>query len=104
MDNWIEVLRAACTESSQQKVADRLGVSSATVNRVLKGCYGASTRAVEKRVRGELMHKMLVCPVLGEISTRRCQDEQRRPFAVTNPQRVALFRACRSGCAQRSAS
>ena len=96
MADWIDVLRAACEASSQTKVARRLAVSAALVNQVLRGRYKASLTRLEARVRGELMRETLSCPVLGEISKRRCQDEQRRPFAATNPQRVALYGACRT--------
>lgn len=101
---WLTVLRDACTSSptqpdaSQKKMANRLGVSPAMINQVLRGAYKGSTARLEARVRGELMRQTLVCPALGEINTKRCQDEQRRPFAPTNPQRVAVFKACRAGC------
>lgn len=96
--DWIKVLREECKATSQTKVARRLGMSGTTINQVLNGKYKASTDRFEERVRGELMRKTLTCPALGEISSRRCQDEQARPFASTNPQRVAVYKACRSGC------
>ena len=97
--SWLAILRCECESTSQARVAKRLGVSQATISQVLKGTYGANTTHVEARVRGSFMGETLVCPVLGEISKLRCQEEQRRPFAATTPQRVAVFRACRSGCA-----
>lgn len=103
-DDWLEVLRKACTPSvrqphaSQRKVADRLGVSAAMVNQALQGIYKGRLDKLKARVMGELMNKTVTCPVLGEISTRRCEDEQTRPFAPTNPQRVAVYKACRAGC------
>lgn len=99
MSAWLEVLRAECERvKSQHKVAKRLGVSAAMVNQVLNGVYKASTERLEALVRGELMHETVLCPVMGEVSKRKCVDVQAQPFAATNPQRVALYRACRSGC------
>lgn len=96
--DWYLVLREACSRSSQNQVAKRLNVNAAVVSKVLRGRYEGAVDGVEARVRGELMRATLTCPVLGDISTRRCQDEQRRPFAATNHLRVALFHACRSRC------
>ena len=95
---WIEVLRAECKRTSQVKVAARLGISGTLINQAVNGKYKASTARLEERVRGELMQKMVNCPELGELSSRRCQDHQARPFATTNPTRVALYIACRKGC------
>lgn len=94
--DWIEALRAECERTSQAKTAARLGVSSAMVNQVLRGRYRGKTDNLETRVRGELMRATVDCPVLGEISTRQCLDEQSRPFAATNPLRIRLYRACRA--------
>ena len=99
-DDWYVALRQACDASSQSRVAMRLRVSPAVVNQVLRGRYAGRVDRVEQRVRGELMSQVVDCPVLGEISTRRCLDEQRRPFAPTSPQRVTLFKACRNRCAK----
>jgi len=96
--DWIEVLRAACADTTQAAVARRLGYRhSSVVSQVLAGKYRGRLDRVEARVRGELMRLTLACPVLGEISTRQCQDEQRKPFAATSHVRVALYKACR-GC------
>ena len=96
--DWMTVLAAECDRASQPKVAARLGISAAVVNQVLRNRYKGRLDRVEARVRGEFMREVLSCPVLGEISTRQCQDEQRRPFSTANALRVAVFRACRDGC------
>jgi transcriptional regulator with XRE-family HTH domain len=99
--DWLDVLRAECERGSQSQVARRLGVSVTMVSLVLKGTYNGNLRRIEVLVRGTLMGDELECPVLGRISVRRCLDEQARPFAVTNPQRVEVWRACRNGCPNR---
>lgn len=96
--DWMVILANAVKRDGMRAVADKLRRSKAAVSGVLTGNYKASTRLMEERVRGELMNKTLTCPVLGEISPATCQDEQCKPFAATNPQRVALYRACRGGC------
>lgn len=94
MTDWMQVLRDECARASQRAVADRIGVSQSTINQVLRGTYKGRLFRIEERVRGELMHKTLECPVLGEISRRRCQDEQQRGFSASSPQRVQLYTTC----------
>lgn len=93
--DWLEVLRVEVKKTSQVRVAERLRISQTVVNQVLLGKYPAKTDRFEARVRGEFMKQVVECPVVGEISTRKCLDHQRRPFAATHPQRVALWVACR---------
>lgn len=93
--DWLEALRVACERSSQAEMAERLGVSTTMVSQALSGRYPASLRNLEQRVRGELLARTVECPALGEISLRRCQDEQRRPFAATSHLRVRTYLACR---------
>lgn len=92
---WIEALREEVRVTSQNKAAQRLGVSAAMVSQVLAGKYPADATNLEHRVRGELMGEQAECPVLGEISKRTCLDMQALPFAATNPQRVKLYNECR---------
>ncbi len=98
MSDWIKALQQACQESSQNRVAQRLGVSASMISQALRGRYPGDLRALQQRVEGEFMGAAVQCPVLGEISARQCLDCQAMPFAATNPQRVRLYRACRSGC------
>jgi len=93
---WLLMLRAEVTRlGSIQAVADRLGYSRTVVSLVLSDKYGKSTDALAAAVMSRLTQ--LVCPVLGEISGEDCARHQAAPFAANNPQRIALFRACR-GC------
>jgi hypothetical protein len=93
---WIQVLAEECDRASQAKAAARLHVSAAMVNQALRNSYKGRLDRLEERVKGEFMNEKVTCPVVGEISTRECLDNQARPFATTNHVRVALFRACRS--------
>lgn len=96
--DWLVVLRAELKAIGLRCLAQRLGLSPTTVHQVLKGNYKGNLKRIEERVRGELMNKTVECPVLGEISARKCLDWQARPFAATNPTRVAVWKACRAGC------
>lgn len=93
---WVIVLAEACDRggSSQTAVADRLNVSGAAVSQVLGNTYIGRLDKIEARVRGELMGKTVTCPVLGEITQRRCMDAQSRPYSPTNDLRIELHRAC----------
>lgn len=91
---WVIVMAEACDRLGQTAIARKLGVSGTQVNQVLHNHYKRVDR-LEQRVRGELMKQCVTCPVLGEITKRRCMDEQgRTQFAPTNAVRVELRRAC----------
>jgi hypothetical protein len=103
MANWLEVLKAECDQVSQACVARRLGVSGAMINQALKGLYKGNLSRLETLVRGTFMQETVECPVLTRISKRQCMDEQARPFAPTNPQRVQVYLACKD-CSNRAGS
>lgn len=92
--DWIAVLAEQCDASSQGAVAKRLRNSPAVVNQVLGKVYKGRVDLVEQRVRGEFMKAVVMCPVLGEISTSDCIDNQTQKFRPTNPLRVQLRRTC----------
>ena len=99
---WVLVLAEAADASSQADVSRKLGVSSAQINQALHNTYAGRIDRLESRVRGELMNEKVACPVLGEITKRRCLDEQRRNNGTPqNAVRVELRRACRK-CPNRS--
>jgi hypothetical protein len=96
--DWLELLRSEVEKTSQSKVAKRLGVSAAMVSQALNGIYPGDMEKLKGRALGELAGLQVHCPVVGDISRRLCLDWQARPFAVTNPTRVRVYKACRSGC------
>ncbi|GCL64333.1 helix-turn-helix domain-containing protein [Pseudaquabacterium pictum] len=98
--NWIGALRAECARTTQAAAARRIGVGDTTVSQVLSGNYAASTQRIERRVRGALMGAQCTCPVMGEVSTKVCQDvQERRPgkggTGIGNPQHATAWYACR---------
>ena len=103
MSAWLDTLRAEAERTSLRLVAVKLRggngyPSEALLSRVLNGKYPGSTERLQRLVEGYFLGASVLCPVLGEVTRDRCDHEQRRPFAATNPTRVALFRACRGGC------
>lgn len=93
--DWITAWRIEAKRTSQAQAADLVGVSEATVSQVFNGAYKAATTRIERRVRGELMGFTCECPVMGDVSTRVCQDVQERQLPIANPQHRECFHACR---------
>ena len=98
LPDWIEALALACERSSQAKVARDLGRSGAVISHVLRKTYGADMGRIEERVRGLLLDGRVICPALGDLPAHECQDwrAKSRVFAVGNPLRTRMFRACKA--------
>jgi hypothetical protein len=96
LPDWIEALARACAGSSQARVAKEIGRSGAVVSQVLRKCYGADMARIEERVRGIYLDGRVICPAIGEMPVNECQDWRlkARSFAVGNPMRTRMFRAC----------
>jgi hypothetical protein len=92
----LDALRALCRTKKQVEVARRLGVSDASISGALKGRYIGNVERLAERIRGELLRATVACPVLGEVTTRICQDEREKPFHSANPTRVQLWRMCKT--------
>jgi transcriptional regulator with XRE-family HTH domain len=90
----MDLLRAKCAELSQAEVARRLEYSASTVNQALKGSYQGDLSNLLTKVEEIFGQSTVNCPILGEIILGKCAEHRRRPFAATNPQRVALFQLC----------
>jgi hypothetical protein len=95
---WIVVLAETCAKEGQRKAAERIGYTNAVVSSVLSQKYKGNYSHVEMAVRGALMSEVVMCPAIGEITKDRCRTYQTQPFSNHNPQRIALWRACRDGC------
>lgn len=102
--DWLDVLRAECAKASLRKVADKLrggnGYPSTTLlSQVLSGTYSGQTDRLERLVKGYFMGDSVRCPVLGAITRDACDHHQHAKFLASNAHRIALYRACRAGCA-----
>lgn len=91
----LAALVAAKRHYSQADIARQLKVNEGTISSALRGRYIGNAEKLAERIRGQLLNKTVACPILGQISTRICQDERAKPFHTANPMRVQLWRACR---------
>lgn len=103
--DWIAVLRERCERTSQAAVVADLQEASGTrfpsptiISQVLNGRYPAIPERLRALVEGRYCGATVECPVLGEVRRDYCAAAQAAPFSAANPQRVALWRACRGGC------
>lgn len=97
MPLWVQLLAEACDESSQRKVSDRIGYSSAVVNQVIKNKYPGDMASVEENIRAVLMAEDIDCPAIGAvIELSACLEHQRHAKAGnrTNSFRASMARAC----------
>jgi transcriptional regulator with XRE-family HTH domain len=94
MTDNMALLRKAVACHGQAKVARQIGYSPSAVSQALKGSYGSSLDRLLMRVAEVYGNGTVQCPVMGEIPLKRCAEERRKPFGVSSPQRVQLFRAC----------
>lgn len=94
--DWLAALRAEADRTTQERVAQRLGVSPGTVSQVLSGKYGADTTRIARRVRGALLGETVECPVALEMPLHRCQEiQERKPGTSGNPIYARAQLCCR---------
>jgi len=98
-EEWHQELVKVAERLSQSQIAGRLDVSTAMVSQVLNGKYKAHrVSGFKEKFQGAFMGYCVNCPVVGELARDRCLEFQKREFCATNPTRVQLYHACRSGC------
>ena len=98
LPDWIEAIADEATRTTASAVAARLGYSAPVISEVLANRYRGDVAGVEQAVRGVYLGAVVACPVLGELGTMRCREEQAKPFMATSSVRTRLYRACRDGC------
>jgi DNA-binding transcriptional regulator YdaS (Cro superfamily) len=92
---WVRALARACDETSQQKVAKRVGVSGSCVNQVLKRVYKGRYDRVETKVRGAILGDTVDCPaLLVALPVNLCLENQARDYDSSNHLTVRLARTC----------
>ncbi|MBS4773403.1 MAG: hypothetical protein KHX55_03905 [Proteobacteria bacterium] len=97
LPDWIEVLANEADKTSQNKIAYKIGKSSAAISQILKKSYPGTIANLEAAVRANLMNGSHDCPFYGTILIRECLDVQSRPFSNSgNPTKIRLFKACRN--------
>ena len=98
-EQWHSELCKVAEKLSRRQIAERLDCSTAQVSQVVNGKYAAHrVDTFRAKFEGAFMGYCVTCPVVGELARDRCIEFQQRDFCATNPTRVQLFHACRSGC------
>lgn len=90
-----ELLIQITNSLGQAAVARELGYSPSAINQALKGTYGGRLDNLLQKVAEVYGDDSVNCPVMGEISLRRCASERRKPFSASSPQRTRLWQACK---------
>ncbi|MGF3027994.1 helix-turn-helix domain-containing protein [Methylobacterium aquaticum] len=96
--DWVIALAEACRDKTQTKVAQQLGVSPSQVSQILANKYPVNLDTIAEKVRGAFLGSFVECPRKGAMRRDVCLQWQGKPFAATSADRVAMYRACRSGC------
>jgi hypothetical protein len=96
LPDWVESLARESDRTSQAAAGRAIGRSAALVNQVIKRSYKGDLTAVEPLVRGALMNEVVDCPVMGELATNICLENQDAKFSAHNHIRVQLYRACKT--------
>lgn len=96
--DWIVALAEKADATNLDKAGDAIGYSGSAVSSVLRNVYAGDVGRITEKVRGALMGKVVICPVLGEMSRDTCLDWQRKPKAATSAHRMRMFHACRNNC------
>ncbi|MEX2450944.1 MAG: hypothetical protein WD407_08830 [Rhodospirillales bacterium] len=73
------------------------GLSSGTVCALLRGKYGArDLTKVESLIAATLLDGPVSCPIMGEITSKACYDNQHKQLSTANKTAIDLYRACRT--------
>ena len=96
LPDWVAELARVSHMTSQNEVANRLGVSPAMVSFILGNKYKGDLETAEQRVRGALMGQHVPCPAQGKIPADACVTWQKKAqkFVSGSPMRAMMYRAC----------
>ncbi len=100
MSDRMELFGKMYAEKGQAQVARDLGYSAAVVHGMIRGTYPGDGEKFLEKVAEVYGAEFVDCPVLGEITLKRCSRERKTPFSAASPLRVQLHRACKS-CGRR---
>jgi len=89
----LSILQEQAKTKTQPQLAAELGVSTSTVNKAIHDKFQGALDTFCARVRGLWGGQAVVCPVLGDINTKLCLDQQRQR-GWSNPMRAAITRSC----------
>ncbi len=96
----MELFKKMFAEKGQAQVARDLGCSAAVVHGMIRENYSGDNGKWFEKVAEVYGAETVDCPVLGEVTLKRCSRERKMPFSAASPLRVQLYRACQ-GCGRR---
>ncbi|MEW5905134.1 MAG: helix-turn-helix transcriptional regulator [Pseudomonadota bacterium] len=94
--HWLQLLKQAVNDTnSHQSVADKLGISRASVSLAARGKYPAKTDKLEAKVLD--VYSRVTCPHTGnEITHVECRTTSTASTPTSSPQAMRQWRACQS--------
>ena len=82
---YIMILAEHCDRSSQRRVADQAGLSSAYISKLINRCYEASYDEAERIILARFSGDTVTCPIFGaQIALRTCIRQRRYEGPVVN--------------------
>jgi hypothetical protein len=91
----LPLFKAKVDEIGQAEVSRRIGKSSSAICQLYHGTYPADPAGLLRRFEEEFCGTTVVCPVMGEITLKRCSDERTTPFSASSPRRIRMHQACK---------
>ncbi len=91
----MQLFKKMFAEKGQAQVARDLGCSAAVVHGMIRENYKGRWEPFLEKVAEVYGTEIVDCPVLGEITLKRCSRERKTAFSAASPLRVQLFRACK---------
>lgn len=94
-ERWYQLLRDSVNATSNDAVAQKLGISRTTVSLVVRGKYPADTKRIAAIVLSAL--DRWHCPYLNtDITAEDCAAARSGPTPSHDPMRLAHRRMCRT--------
>lgn len=82
---YIRLLAEQCDRTSQRRVAEQAGLSSAYISKLINCCYEASYDEAERLILARFTGDKLTCPIFGaEIALATCIRQRRYDGPVIN--------------------
>jgi len=91
----LPLFKAKVDELGQVGVARRIGRSTSTVCQLYNGTYPSDPAGVLRKFEEEFCSTTINCPVMGQITLKRCSEERATPFSASSPRRVKMSQACK---------
>lgn len=92
-EEWFSVLTREIENSSQRRVADKLGYSMTAINLVVHGKYKGKTEKIAAQVMR--VYTNIKCPFSGNVITLKdCRDTAHAAAPTHNPIKMGQWKAC----------